>query len=87
MDAMLGAPEADLIVSLVRAYERSGLYGARITGGGSGGTVVILCDESKSSDQAIADIRGAYESKFQRPSKLYAGSSQGAWHVGTTTVR
>jgi hypothetical protein len=35
-DAMLGADECDLLVDLVRARESAGLYGAKITGGGSG---------------------------------------------------
>jgi len=33
--------EADLLVDLVRKHERAGLYGAKITGGGCGGTVAI----------------------------------------------
>ena len=44
-DAMLGCDECDLLVQLVRDRERAGLYGARITGGGSGGTVAVLADE------------------------------------------
>ena len=46
-DAMLGAPECDLLVQLVRDRERHGLYGAKITGGGSGGTVAVLADEGE----------------------------------------
>ncbi|HMB95925.1 MAG TPA: hypothetical protein VKK61_07800, partial [Tepidisphaeraceae bacterium] len=43
-DAMLGADECNLLVDLVRQREKKGLYGAKITGGGSGGTVAILCE-------------------------------------------
>jgi L-arabinokinase len=46
VDAMLGADECDLLVQLVRDHEPAGLYGAKITGGGSGGTVAVLCDEN-----------------------------------------
>lgn len=41
----LGAPETDQMVHAVqRRGAESGFYGARISGGGSGGTVVILCE-------------------------------------------
>ena len=39
----IGSDGTDLLVELVReAGPQSGLYGAKITGGGSGGTVAIL---------------------------------------------
>jgi L-arabinokinase len=86
-DAMLGADECDLLVKLVRDRERHGLYGAKITGGGSGGTVAILADASTSADNAIADILAAYESQTGRKPELFTGSSDGAWRVGSSLVR
>ena len=85
-DAMLGAPECDLLVSLVRARESGGLYGARITGGGSGGTVVVLADERDRADAALADILNQYERQSGKKPELFAGSSPGAWHTGTAVV-
>src|SRR5205823_10252772 len=82
-DAMLGADECDLLVKLVRERERHGLYGAKITGGGSGGTVAVLADASDSADNAIADILATYQSQTARKPELFTGSSDGAWKVGS----
>ena len=38
----LGSERTDEIVELARQHESSGIYGAKITGGGSGGTVCLL---------------------------------------------
>ncbi|HWE02532.1 MAG TPA: hypothetical protein VG326_08980 [Tepidisphaeraceae bacterium] len=85
-DAMLGSPECDLLVKLVRAAERAGLYGARITGGGSGGTVAVLADVGDRADAALGKIMKAYENETGHGPQLLAGSSPGAWHVGTATA-
>ena len=56
----LGSRGTDLIVDLVRAEgAAAGLYGARITGGGSGGTVAVIGRSDAS--RAIARIVDAYE--------------------------
>lgn len=82
-DAMLGADECDLLVKLVRDREREGLYGAKITGGGAGGTVAILCDESPSADNALAYIRAEYAKRTGKHTEFFDGSSPGAWHAPT----
>jgi L-arabinokinase len=86
MDAMLGAPECDILVDLVRRRERRGLYGARITGGGSGGTVAVLCDISDRADSAIEQIMGEYEKRTGRKPEAFRGSSPGAWQTGSVLV-
>jgi L-arabinokinase len=83
---MLGAEECDLLVDLVRKHEPAGLYGAKITGGGSGGTVAVLCDVSARADEAIATIMREYEQKTGLKPEAFTGSSPGAWRVGTTLV-
>jgi hypothetical protein len=41
----LGAPETDAMVERLRALgPAAGIYGARVSGGGSGGTVAVLCE-------------------------------------------
>jgi L-arabinokinase len=83
-DAMLGAPECDLMVKLVRERESGGLYGAKITGGGSGGTVAVLANEG--TDGVISEIMGEYEKQTGRKPEAFLGSSPGAWAVGTTQL-
>jgi L-arabinokinase len=85
-DAMLGAPECDLLVQLVRDRERHGLYGAKITGGGSGGTVAVLADQGERADAAIAEIMAEYERQTGKRPEAFTGTSPGAWHLGTRVV-
>jgi galactokinase len=85
-DAMLGAPECDLLVDLVRKRERAGLYGAKITGGGSGGTVAVLCRTGESADAAIAGIMAEYEKQTGKSPEAFTGTSDGAWHCGTAVA-
>jgi galactokinase len=85
-DALLGAPECDLIVELVRARESAGLYGAKITGGGSGGTVAVLAENSPAADSAIAEILREYQAKTGHEPEAISGSSPGAWEMGTVLV-
>lgn len=87
MDAMLGARECDLLVSLVRQRERAGLYGARITGSGGGGTVAVLADEGGPADAALAEIAAEYEKQTGRRGDILSGSSPGAWHAGTALLK
>jgi L-arabinokinase len=82
-DALLGADECDLLVDLVRQRERQGLYGAKITGGGSGGTVAVLCELGDRADKAIAEIMQQYQRQTGNQPEALLGSSPGAWHAGT----
>jgi len=83
-DAMLGAEECDVLVELVKQNERAGgMYGAKITGGGSGGTVAILCRTGKPTDDAIQRIMAEYEKRTGRKPEVFVGSSPGAWAAGT----
>jgi L-arabinokinase len=82
-DALLGADECDLLVKLVRERERLGLYGAKITGGGSGGTVAVLADQGPQADEAIAQIMDEYEKQTGHKPEAFVGTSPGAWAVGT----
>ena len=85
-DALLGADECDLLVKLAREREFAGLYGAKITGGGSGGTVAILCNEGPEVDATIEQIMSEYETKTGLKPEAFLHSSPGAWAVGTAVV-
>ena len=83
MDAMLGCVECDLLVDLVRKQEPAGLYGARITGGGSGGTVAILSNTSDRAAGAIEQIMNEYRAQIALTPEALVGTSDGAWLTGT----
>jgi galactokinase len=77
-DCGLGCDATDLLVRLVReAAPTAGLYGAKITGGGSGGTVAIL--GRSGADDAIAEIARQYTKLSGRESYIFRGSSPGAY--------
>ena len=85
-DARLGADECDLLVDLVRRHERDELYGARMTGGGSGGTIAILANVSQRSDAAIGKIVEEYAKRTGRNAEVLLDSSEGAWSFGTAAA-
>jgi L-arabinokinase len=81
----LGSPGTDRLVALVRAEgPAAGLYGARITGGGSGGTVAVLGRRDASS--AIARVAAAYERATGYRPYVFAGSSPGVAALGGRSV-
>ena len=85
-NAMLGAPECDLLVKLVRSRESSGLYGAKITGGGSGGTVAVLCDTGPWANATLHEIMSEYQAETGKKPELFEASSPGGWAWGTRVV-
>src|SRR5258708_39021590 len=77
----LGSWGTDNIVNMVRSSEPAcGLYGAKITGGGSGGTVAVL-GRSNAGDQ-IQEIANTYESETGYRPYIFHGSSPGAARFG-----
>ncbi len=73
----LGNERTDELVGLVRdAGRKSGLYGAKITGGGSGGTVCVLCDGEEGLREARI-IAGRYSAKYGLRLSFFEGSSEG----------
>ena len=86
-DALLGAEECDRLVQLVRDREHEGLYGAKITGGGSGGTVAVLADISDRADAAIEEILQVYAEETARKPEAFTGTSPGAAAVGTAIIQ
>ena len=79
----LGSSGTDRLVALVRdAGPRLGFYGAKITGGGSGGTVAVL--GRRGAD--IGPIANAYAEETGRPPRIFSGSSPGAAASGHTRL-
>lgn len=81
----LGSAGTDRLVDLVRRQGRAcGVYGARITGGGSGGTVAVL--GRRDAGAAMAQIAAAYERETGYRPHVFAGSSPGALQFGGRTI-
>jgi L-arabinokinase len=70
----------DRIVELVRENRGEGLFGARITGGGSGGTVAILV--RRGSRQAIMQLAERFETETGQKPYIFHGSSPGCSSFG-----
>jgi galactokinase len=73
----LGSTGTDLLVHLVREMgSKRGLYGAKITGGGSGGTVAVL--GHRSAKPSIEDIVENYARQTGHNPIVMSGTSPGA---------
>jgi L-arabinokinase len=72
----LGSDGTDRLVEMVaRAGPAQGLFGAKITGGGSGGTVAILGTEA--AESAVRTIAHEYEVETGREAMMFARSGPG----------
>jgi galactokinase len=77
----LGCKETDILVDLVREMGQPyGLYGAKITGGGSGGTVSVLAKGDVG--EALDQIKARYYAATGIKTRVFTGSSPGAVHFG-----
>jgi L-arabinokinase len=82
----LGSPETDKLVELTRELGlKAGLFGAKITGGGSGGTVAILGKAEASL--AIEAIVEKYVRITTYQPYVFRGSSMGAAAFGHITLK
>jgi galactokinase len=81
----LGSPGTDRLVELVRAEgAAAGLYGARVTGGGSGGTVAVI--GRKNASAAIARVARAYGQATGHEPYVFSGSSPGVAAFGAQSI-
>jgi len=77
----LGSEGTDRLVALVReAGPERGLFGAKITGGGSGGTVAVLGTES--AEPLVRELAARYERETGREAEVLARSGPGAVELG-----
>lgn len=65
--------EADVIVALAR---KSGAAGARLTGGGWGGVVIVLAPE-RSADRVVHRIQEGFAARYGRVPLQWAGKASG----------
>ena len=77
----LGNEYTDKIVDMVRdAGTNNGVFGARVSGGGNGGTVCIL-SYGKEGKNSVKEIYGRYKKELKRKLFLFSGSSHGAYKL------
>ena len=80
----LGNSVTDLIVDQVRMRRarNTGIYGAKISGGGSGGTVVVLGERTKAWHEALR-IKKELLAQTGHSAEIFRWSSPGAEAFGT----
>lgn len=82
----LGSRETDRIVAL--AASAGGLRGAKITGGGRGGTVCVLGRAGEEGERAVRDVANAFAKEIGVSiARVFRGSSPGAARSGCLAVR
>ena len=82
----LGSEATDLLIELVRAECSDGkLYGAKITGGGGGGTVAVLGSEN--AEEAFHGMVRKYAEIRGWEPYVFEGSSMGADRFGIQVQR
>jgi L-arabinokinase len=60
-----------MIVEMIKARgEKKGLYGARVTGGGNGGTVCVLCG-GLSGPESVQQVFKEYAEMVDEEAELY----------------
>ncbi|GAB4854102.1 D-arabinose 1-dehydrogenase (NAD(P)(+)) [Ancistrocladus abbreviatus] len=91
----LGSDGTDRIVQLVQEMQHSksskpedkAVYGAKITGGGSGGTVCVISRNSLRANQQILEIQQKYKAATGYLPFVIEGSSPGAGKFGYLKIR
>jgi galactokinase len=80
----LGSPGTDRLVELAGA--EPALHGAKITGGGSGGTVAVLADAGPAGAEAVQRVAARYRAETGHAATVFAGSSPGADAFGVVSL-
>jgi L-arabinokinase len=81
----LGSEGTDRLVSMAADLGPSrGVFGAKITGGGSGGTVAVLATEA--AGPVVRALARAYEAECGRTAELFSRSGAGAVERGVSRV-
>ncbi len=83
----LGSIPTDLLVNTIRRFgEHAGIYGARISGRGCGGTVAVLMDDTEAAEQAVQQACQAYQEKSGKTPTILRGSLPGAMVAGARSI-
>jgi galactokinase len=81
----LGCREVDWLVEMIKSQgPEKGLFGARVSGWGSGGTIAVLA--ATGTEDLLRNLAHQYHDRTGFEPYLYFGSSQGALELGTVRV-
>jgi len=82
----LGSEGTDRLVALVAAEgPERGLFGAKITGGGSGGTVAVF--GTTGAETVVRDVAARYEAETRRAAAVFTKSGPGAAETGVLLLQ
>jgi mevalonate kinase len=82
----IGSEATDKLVELVREEKANDLLGAKITGGGAGGTVAVLGWNTPDAEKAFGRVRDRYASWSKTVPYVFSGSSPGSDKFGILRV-
>jgi L-arabinokinase len=82
----LGSAATDKLVDLVREEKANDLLGAKITGGGAGGTVAVLGFNTPKAQEAFHHVVGKYAAWNKTEPYVFSGSSVGSDKFGILRV-
>jgi L-arabinokinase len=75
--------ESDTLVNCIRDRGAArGLYGAKVTGGGCGGTIAVLMANTHQAHDALAEACREFSTKTNLNPQILLGSSSGAMNFG-----
>ena len=81
----LGSDGTDRLVALVAAEGPAhGLFGAKITGGGSGGTVAVL--GTSGAEALVRGVAARYHAETGRKAAVFTESGPGAAETGVLLI-
>ncbi len=83
----LGSEATDYVVDLVRSERANGLVGAKVTGGGAGGTVAVLGMNTATAESALQHVVEKYQSWSGTTPYVFTGSSTGSDGFGVLQLR
>jgi L-arabinokinase len=79
----MGSIETDVLMNLIRERGPArGLYGAKVTGCGCGGTLAVLMADTPAARAALDEACAAYHEKTGKEPAVLIGSSPGALSFG-----
>jgi galactokinase len=81
----LGSAATEALVADIRILRDKGVYGGRITGGGSGGTVAVVAHREAAGE--VQDLAARHSQRMMKPCLLFRGSSPGAEAFGAHSVQ